>query len=388
MTTIELLKISAIRLSRARSFSLTVIATLSLGLGVSIAMFSLLYGVVIKGLGYPSGDRLVEVRANIAERGASNESLTWAQTLEAVATAPGFQAVGYYLWNGATLLGSDTPKTLSSAAVGGDFFKAVGLAPLLGRTLTPDDAKATDLRIVLGEKFWREQFAADPTIVGRSVRFKEGNAVVVGVMPAAMKIPAAMDFWQPITPSWIPDGAVYLNANFMANVALLAPGVSADQINTQLRTGNARLQQNYPGSMNAQLYARPYSERVLGKVKPVLWALFALSLLVTLISCANTANLLLARNFQRLGEFGVQQALGASAKLLQIQLLFDSLILRLWLIAVASGACRRRFAACQRDWFDASRAAVCSRVGRRRHPAERRSTRAQTEAAQYSEHGT
>lgn len=324
----NLLRLAWRQLRQHPGYSLGVILTLGLGFAVVAAMASAFYGVAAKPLHYPAGERLLWLSSQDTVRQLPPGMLSGAEANAGLAPSQTLEAFGSFYWNGATYIGTEgTPRVLTGANVGGEFFEVFGLQPVLGRVLRPDDSSD---KMVLGHQAWLDLTGGDPEVVGRTLKFEGFSAEVVGVMPPAFDVPArGLAFWSPIDVAAARQNTtLFEQARFYAGVARARPGVSLAQVNAELKARSRTLATAHPGSHASwSLRAEDWKQRLVGGVQPVLLALLLVGALVLLIAVGNTVNLMVARGLARLGEWTVRQALGASQRRLHRQLLVETLLL-------------------------------------------------------------
>lgn len=309
------LRISFRRLSRHPGYALGLIATLALGIGVCAAMYSIVHGVVMKGLDYPESDRLVVLTSANTETGGEPGALSGAEAESLGSIAHGLESSGYYFWDGATYLGGERPKMLTAIRVGGEFFRALGVQPQLGRWLTAEDQGGAG-RVVLGHQLWMELFGGDPDVIGKPFRMDWITADIVGVMPPGFGYPAqGVGLWIAHDPAQVrADPALYQNARFFAAIGRRAPGVSMQTLAADLERHSGLVAEAEGAALrNWRLQATGMLEDTVGSVRPVLFALLLIAGLALLVACANVANLVVLRGVSRMQELGIHQALGASS---------------------------------------------------------------------------
>ncbi len=316
------------RLRKSPGFTAAAVATLALGIGANIAIFSLLDAVVLRPLPYPQPDRLVAVSPGQT----FNQALVDAYADDAPALSG---VAGISRWS-VTLLGSGTPEQLRAAAVRTNFFDVLGVRPALGRAFLPEDRQPDRSAVaVLSYGFWQRRFGGDPSVVGRTLRltgYDHEAYQVVGVLgPRFRSTGRPVDVYVPLHVSAgrtvATDSTWYINNV----VARLAPGATVRGAAAQVHTLTQRLRQQFPGRLNDDAVARatvvPYANVLVGDARGTLWVLMGAVGLVLLIACANVANLLLARASGRTAEIALRKALGATRRHIALQSLGESLAL-------------------------------------------------------------
>lgn len=319
------LRLTLTALRRAPTHALAVVLTLSLGIAVCAAMYSVVYGVMLKRLDYPAAERIVVIGA----RDAQGESglLTGAEA-ETLAALPGVEQAGYFLWGGVTDTRSGEPKMRTLIMTGGEFFKTLGITPQLGRVLGPQDMNR-DSGVVISHALWQEAYGGDPDVIGQPFHVDWVRATVVGVMPPDFAYPAeGIDLWIGHDLARLKEQApLFENARFLKAIGRAAPGVTPDALNGLLAQHSERLAQRWPGLREWRLDAVSLLDDQIGDIGHVLLALFAIAALALLVACANVVNLVLLRGLRRAQDLAVHQALGASRGRLARQLALETLLL-------------------------------------------------------------
>lgn len=325
------------RLRHSPGFTFVVVATLALGIGANSAIFSVVNTVLLEPLAYHAPDRLVTIYHHYLKL-----------DLEAPVSAFGFQTyrdrthdfadVAVSAGWQANLTGVGDPVRLVGGRVSGLFFPTLGVAPMLGRALRPDeDAIGHNHVVVLGYGLWQRLFGGDSSVVGRRISLNGESYDVVGVMP-----PSFQDPWLPTAEVWTPlalDPKLVVPSRFTNEylnlTARLRPGVTVAQARRDMSAFAEQLKKEYPSDLPREwtLELKPLSEVHTGNIRPTLLVLLGAVGFVLLIACANVANLMLARAAARQREVAIRTALGATRWALARQLLVESLML-----AAAGGA--------------------------------------------------
>ena len=318
------LRIAARRLLARPGNSVLSIGILALGLGMTIFLFGAINSMVLSPLPFPAADRLVHVgeveagRIDDVDSIGADEWLAIAPHLdmfEAVAIDGGPATVN--------LSRANEVKRYDGGLIDAQILPMLGVQPLLGRGFVADDDRpGAALAVLLGERVWRNDFNADPAVIGQMLRANGEAATVVGVLPANFGFPHAQEVWLP--------RRVAAGDQFSVSIiGRLAPGVSQAQARQSLDTLATRLGSELDFTREGgSLGLEPLSHRFVNEItRRMVWMMFAAGVLVLLLACANVANLQLAQVLARRRELAVRSALGAGRARLLRDLFAEALLM-------------------------------------------------------------
>jgi putative ABC transport system permease protein len=337
------------KLRQEPSFAAIAVLTLALGIGATSAVFSLVQGVLLTPLPYQDPSRLVLVqRARSDGQPGPPQRWSAAQWMEWPRESKTFEAMAGYAWAFNFLVADEGSESLEGMFVSKDFFKVLGLKPLLGRTFQDSDMTfPPGPVIILGYDLWQRKFGGDSNILGKPIRIsrRQTPPTVIGIMPPGLRflpspttaqepnynVNALVDFWVPLTPN--PERMKATNWDV---VGRLRAGATLDQAGSELKVITARQAQADKDFEGITAQAQALTSDFNRDAGRILLPLFGAAALVLLIACGNVAALLLVRGLQRQDEYAIRTALGVRRLALFRQVSIESLVLAL--LGSAAGA--------------------------------------------------
>jgi len=324
---IEDMRFSVRQIRRNSGFTLAVVIALALGTGANTAVFSILHTVLLRPLPYRDPDRLVTVWQENVQRQQLDKA-TVADFNDWKTRNRVFDDLAFS-WDAAyTLTGPGDSQSVMGYQFSANFFSLLGARPLLGRTFLPEEGtQGRDHVVVLSYQFWRNRFASDEDVIGRTIQLDGGHYIVIGVMPSDFGHPSAStDIWTPLPfPVELLENR---GLHVFQVIAKLRSGVSLAQAQQELESlaqDNARRHPQTNQHWGIQL--KPIRDTYTGNVRPALWVLQVSVLFMLIMACANVGNMLLARAGTQEREVAIRLALGASRGRLFRQFLIQGLTL-------------------------------------------------------------
>jgi putative ABC transport system permease protein len=310
-------------LAKRPGFATLTVFTLALGIGAASAMFTVVQGVLLTRPPYAEPDRLVlvpsiRVGADGRDRADSTPASVWMAWRR---HAQSFAGIAAYEWTFNFLIDAQGSESLEGMIVTPDYFRVMGVQPILGRAFTEADAQSGNA-VLLGYDLWRRRFHADPNVIGQTIRMSrhEIPPTIVGVMPTGVRflpsptdsrepnydVNAAVDFWTTRVPN-----PQRLSQSMWDVVARLKPGTSLLQGQSELSLLAAQQTASDRDLSGQMPRLEPLVSEMNREGRRIVLPLFGASMLVLLIACGNTAALLLIRGLQRQHQYAIQHALGS-----------------------------------------------------------------------------
>jgi putative ABC transport system permease protein len=309
--------------------SLTIVATMTLGIGATTAVFSIIDALLLEPLPFPAPEQLVRIWSPLPEV-PGGMAVNHDDFADLKRETRSIASLALYDFTGLTIEAAGEPERVGVVQAGRDFGETLQLRPVLGRLFAPDEYLPNGpAAIILSHAFWTSHFPGDTAVVGRSMLVNGRPRTVVGVLPpsAAAYPPGDLGAWVPLV---IPDDS-YLRGRYSMQlnaVARLRPGVTIERSSVELEALARRLARDYPTTNTGRaLVAAPLRDTVVGPVRPMLVLLGTAVAAVLLIACANLGSLLLAHSQSRVREFAVRAAIGGASGRIARQLMVESLLL-------------------------------------------------------------
>src|SRR5499427_1345346 len=326
---------------KEKSFCFLAVLVLALGIGGATTQFTVVNAIVLRGFSFPHPEQLMSVglidpKANDQNNNFGVGNIPAAQDYEDLKAAQkSFSMMaGYLAGSTINVTYKNTPQRYTGGYVTEDFFKIVGVSPVLGRDFTAEDNKPGAEKVaILGDEIWRRDFNGDPDIVGQSVRINGKAATIIGVMPPNFKFPVAEELWTPLYNEFPPQPRGYLRLgasnNAPAVMGRLKAGLTIDQANAEFIALARHLAEDNPKTNQNLTSAsvQPLLNTFTGvQFRQTVWAMLAAVILVLLIACVNVMNMQFGRAALRARELAIRGALGATRWRLVRQMLTESLV--------------------------------------------------------------
>jgi putative ABC transport system permease protein len=317
-------------LAKSKLFTIVALASLALGIGANVTVFTLVNSIAIKPLPYADQDRLVDIHEWSATKLCSGCGVgtSYPTFIDWRDNARSFVGMGAYMERPFAVSGTETPERIGGAVVSANVFDLLGVHPQLGRSFRPDDDRVGAAPVVLlSEGLWTRRYGADRRIVGQSIRVNGVAHTVIGIMPPRFKFPEFADLWVPLVP--IASESPRDDRSYGV-VGRLRPDVSMSKADAEMMTIAKSLEERHPDTQKEwTAHATSLRADFAGIEKSLYSVMLGAVGFVLLIVCANLAGLLLARGAQRQKEIAIRLALGGTRAQLVRHLLTESMMLSL-----------------------------------------------------------
>jgi putative ABC transport system permease protein len=311
-TILQDLRYGARMLLKKPGFTSIAVLTLALGIGMNVALFSVINAVILRSLPYQQADRLVQLWGHDRRTGVTEVPVSNADFLAWRAQARNFASLAAHNNHPVTLLTNDGATGIAGVFVASNFFATLGATPQLGRIFTPEEETPNQSRaVIVSHQFWQSRLSGRADVIGQTITLDEGPHTIVGVLRSDYRHPEVFSDRAP---------EIFLPLPLRANdhrhalrvIGRLQPGVTSEQAQAEMTTIARQLERAFPESnTDWGAYVVPLAEQHSSKVRRVLFLLQGAVGFVLLITCVNLANLLLARLTAREKELAIRAALGA-----------------------------------------------------------------------------
>ncbi len=309
-------------LRKSPAFTLTVIATLGLGIGLNAAIFTVVDTVLLRPLGYHDADRIVGIETRFNDTGHSAPRVGGDDYTDLARDVHGLDATAHYssYASGVSLQGASFYVPV--AFVSSQFTEILGVEPMAGRLFHPSDQNGTD--VLLSAAFARDHFGSAIAAVGQSLTAQGTVYTIVGVLPAGFSFPGKTELWIEVPTAPMNHNRTSYNDRIIGR---RRADVSAAQLSAELASFSLQLQRSFPEDRNKSLEAVPLQEQIVGQIRPTLRLLLGSVLVLLLVVSVNLTHLHLIRATRQIRAVSIRTALGASRGALAARALIETLLL-------------------------------------------------------------
>jgi predicted permease len=330
-TLIQDVRFSLRALRKSPGFSLVAMITLALGIGATVATFSVVNTVLLRPFAFSHPEKLLWIYSQRSDNPRTNFSLPEYCDYRDQTTS--FESLAGVASFNPSFADSGRPERVQGVRISASAFTMLGVRPLLGRTLiAEDDRNGARGVAVISYGLWSRRYAEDPTVIGRAVNVNGETREIVGVLPASFALPNLdTEIVVPLQPDSDPRRNLRNSVNFLRMVGRLKPNVTAQQAHAELEAIRQNLQRQYPGIYTGKIGITlvPLTEEIVANIRSVLLTIFCAAGAVLLVGCVNLAGISLSRAAARQRELAVRTALGATRGQLTRLLLTESFVLAL-----------------------------------------------------------
>ena len=327
--TLQDIKLSWRTTWKTPEISLAIVLLMALGIGANSTIYSLVHASLLTPLPFPEPHNLVALwESDISSPGSKN-SVSPAVFRDWQEQAISFTEIASYHSSPAVLSGSGEPEELQVGITSEEYFRVLGLKPLIGRFFTAEETQPGGNRsILISESFWRERLGSSPEATRQTLRIGGEPAQIIGVVPNSAGFNQHFDLWQPLIFDFDVEGS--RGAHYLSVVARLAEKTVLTAARSEMDSIATRMAAQHPKNREEGVTMLPLLESVVGNARVSLLVLWGAVLMILGIACVNAANLILSRSAGRLREVAVRRALGASALRVWRQFIIESLQLSLF----------------------------------------------------------
>ena len=314
-------------LLRTPAYTATTVLCAALGIGVTGAIVSASYSILVRPLPYPHDEQLVTIYADNTARDYKGVNISWPDFIAWRDRNQTFSGIGIFTWNSTTITGgSGDAERLTGSEVSPNLFAILGVRPALGRLFLPnEDEMGRSPVALISHRLWLRRFGGDSTLIGRTINLDGRASTVVGVMSAGFNFPDRGDVWVPFKTD--PAKERHENRGYAGAIGRVKPGITVAQATADLHRVDAQLAREFPNANSGwQAGVLTMRDDLVGDLRKPLQVFLVAVVLVLLTVCANLANLMLARGAARGREVAIRAALGASRGRIVRQLMTESIV--------------------------------------------------------------
>ena len=327
-TLLQDLRFGARLLLKTPALTAISVLALTLGIGLTATMFSIVYGAILRGLPFEQPERLLHLERNNLSRDIQSMEVPIHDLTDWRAHQRSFEDLAAFYTGTVNLSGTERAERYDGAFITANAFELLRVRPVLGRTFRRgEDVPGAEPVIVIGHTLWQSRYGGRASVIGETVRVNGAPATIVGVMPEKFEFPLSQDVWVPLRldPLQLPRG----QGQTLEVFGRLRDGVTVDAAAVELNGIARRLALEHPASNEGVgVVIKPYTEEYINEEpRALLYTMLGAVFFVLLIACANVANLLLSRAALRSKEVGIRTALGASRGRVIRQFLAEAFLL-------------------------------------------------------------
>lgn len=298
------------KLGKSPGFTITVLLTLSLGIGASIAVYSLVDAVLLRPLQFRNEKRLVQIFEDRPAINLINDPPAPANYLDWKRRNHVFSEMGAANGNVFTVTGNGQPQEVDGAKITANLLRLLGTEPLIGRNFTADEDKPGSAVVLISAGIWQQRYGSDPHILGRSIHLNGADYRIIGVMPFGFTFPDRSNLWVPL--ALTTADKLERDSHFLEVYGLLRPGISIQSARREMSDISLQLEHQYPATNRGlSTSVIPLREQLVGSSRLAILVLVSGVMTLLLITCANIAGLMIARASNHQREIAVRVALGA-----------------------------------------------------------------------------